>query len=282
MACRCLIDQDLSEECLLAFKRLVHYLRHDAVDHHDKGWVPYHLAKDCVDLPWDETSARMHSAFDTKGRVEWSIIGQVSATCGHTYETDRPLPPVGHEQLVAYHATPASNIMAILANGLSPMGREFVHLLPDADCHHEGNLAMSRFDSCNHFVIAIDLSRVPAWWSTNGYILSRSVPREALMFAYQCVVHGDSMEVEDHEVVVNGGYFYDDTIGGGLSNFPRTTVWTFDGPVGDLPTFHWSSHSCVNIPSPDQIEHSIREWVGDTCPNRHCCCIHCSSCESSY
>ena len=66
---------------------------------------------------------------DSKGRYEL-VDGRIRAAQGHSVEVDLGLEPVVPPS-VLYHGTPERFLPSILATGLRPGSRQFVHLSPD-------------------------------------------------------------------------------------------------------------------------------------------------------
>ena len=66
---------------------------------------------------------------DSKGRYEL-VGGRIRAAQGHSVEVDLGLEPVLPPS-VLYHGTPERFLPSILATGLRPGSRQFVHLSPD-------------------------------------------------------------------------------------------------------------------------------------------------------
>jgi putative RNA 2'-phosphotransferase len=70
-------------------------------------------------------------AADSKGRYEL-VDGRIRAAQGHSVDVELGLAPVTPPD-VLYHGTVARFLPSILATGLRPGSRQFVHLSPDVD-----------------------------------------------------------------------------------------------------------------------------------------------------
>jgi putative RNA 2'-phosphotransferase len=68
---------------------------------------------------------------DSKGRYEL-VDGRIRAAQGHSVEVDLGLEPVVPPS-VLYHGTPERFLPSVLATGLRPGSRQFVHLSPDVE-----------------------------------------------------------------------------------------------------------------------------------------------------
>ena len=75
----------------------------------------------------DDVRRAVHA--DGKGRYEL-VDGRIRAAQGHSVDVDLGLEPVVPPS-VLYHGTPERFVQSILASGLRPGSRQFVHLSPD-------------------------------------------------------------------------------------------------------------------------------------------------------
>jgi putative RNA 2'-phosphotransferase len=119
-------------------RRASHALRHEPwlydLEPDEQGWVPIEELARALDA----TAAEMHAmaAASAKDRYEVGDGHRIRARYGHSLpakiEREPETPPA---QL--FHGTDPAVVAAILAGGLVPRGRQYVHLSIDVDTAHE-------------------------------------------------------------------------------------------------------------------------------------------------
>lgn len=83
--------------------------------------------------PLSRTELEEVVATDDKQRFAFSEDGgRIRASQGHSIEIDLGLKPVAPPELL-FHGTVAKAVAAILASGLTPQTRQYVHLSPDVE-----------------------------------------------------------------------------------------------------------------------------------------------------
>ena len=110
-------------------------LRHDparlALDPDAQGWVAVDevLAAVRRESGWGEaTLADLEAALASGGKQRLVIVeGRMRARYGHSLPERLDLPPATPPARL-YHGTAAASVAAILADGLRPMSRQYVHL----------------------------------------------------------------------------------------------------------------------------------------------------------
>jgi len=120
-------------------KRISYWLRHDpaqaGLTPDDFGWVPLSqvvakLNERGADI--DEDGIEKLNVSTDKVRFQIDRTGdRIRATHGHSYPVivgDSQTPPA-----ILYHGTAVRNLESIKAEGLRPMGRQFVHMSTDPD-----------------------------------------------------------------------------------------------------------------------------------------------------
>lgn len=165
-------------------KRLSYVLRHHpevaGIELDPHGWAPVNALMGAIGLSEAELEAVV--AQNDKNRFEWDRArGRIRARQGHSVAADLGLEPVAAPP-VLFHGTTTAALPAILAEGLRPMSRQFVHLSPSVGVAED---VAGRRGRGTSVILVVDAEAFVAaghelFMSTNGVYLARSVPAEFL------------------------------------------------------------------------------------------------------